>query len=138
MPKCQMFSFAEDLLEVAPQSLYMRSVVGETLSVGVVKFTLPGARALPSKHHAHGEEASFQITGGCLVSMGEVGGPPLRQTELSAGTIMMIPADEPHYGDNRYDPAGVSMRLNVATPPRIDYGTKDKPVAVYHPLEDSK
>jgi hypothetical protein len=126
MSKCQIFSFAEDLLEVAPKSLFMRSVVGETLSVGVVRFTLPGAKAL------------FQITGGCLVSMGEVGSPPLRETELNAGSVMLIPADEPHYGDNRYDAAGVSMRLNVATPPRIDYGTKEKPVSVYHPLEDKK
>lgn len=138
MPKCQIFSFTDDLIEMAPKALYMRSIVGETMSVGVVKFTMPGAAALPSKHHAHGEEASFQITGGCLLSMGEVGKPPLHQTEMIGGSVMMIPADEPHYGDNRYDLGGVSMRLNVATPPREDYGTKDKPAVVYHPLEDDK
>ena len=138
MPKCQVFSFTDDLLEMAPHALSMRSVVGETLSIGVVKFTLPGATALPSKHHAHGEEASFQITGGCLISMGEVGSQPLHQTELGDGGVMMIPADEQHYGENRYDMSGVSMRLNVVTPPRADYGTKDKPTTAYHPLEDGK
>ena len=138
MPKCQVFSFTDDLIEMAPHALSMRSVVGETLSIGVVKFTLPGATALPSKHHAHGEEASFQITGGCLISMGEVGGQPLHQTELGDGGVMMIPADEQHYGENRYDMSGVSMRLNVVTPPRADYGTKDKPTTAYHPLEDGK
>jgi quercetin dioxygenase-like cupin family protein len=136
MAKCQLFSFENDLVEMVPDGLYMRSLVGETLSIGVVKFTLPGAAQLPSKHHSHGEEASFQIRGGCMIHQGETGSEPRFSMELDAGRVMIIPADEPHYGDNRYDEDGVSMRLNVATPPRADYGTKDKPQVFYHPLED--
>lgn len=138
MPKCQLFSFTGDLIEMVPGALQMRSVVGETLSFGVVRFTLPKAEELPSKHHDHGEEASFQIMGGCTISMGEVGGALSNQIEMSEGSLTFIPADEPHYGANKYDAQGVSMRLNVVTPPRADYGTKDKPAVTYHPLENSK
>ncbi len=70
MAKCQRFSFQDGLTVVAPGALQTTSVVGETLSVGVVKFTAPGARELPVKEHAHGEEASLQIYGGCVISQG--------------------------------------------------------------------
>ena len=124
MPKCQTFSFVDDLLEVKPGALYMRSVVGDTVSVGVVKFVAPGAEALPMKEHAHGEEASLQINGGCDVYQGVAGAEPKHAVRLEPGTVMIVPADEAHYGANAYDAAGLSVRLNVVTPPRADYGTK--------------
>jgi hypothetical protein len=136
MAKCKLFSFRDDLIEVVPNALYMKSVVGETMSVGVVKFIAPEAKKLPSKEHAHGEEASLQIEGGCVVYQGIVGEPPQHQVVLDAGTVMIVPADHPHYGQNRYSADGVSLRLNVATPPRADYGSKDAAKVVYHPLEN--
>jgi hypothetical protein len=136
MPKCKVFSFRDDLIEVVPKALYMRSVVGDTMSVGVVKFIAPEAKKLPSKEHAHGEEASLQIEGGCTVYQGVVGEPPEHKVELEAGTVMIVPADYLHYGENRYSANGVSLRLNVATPPRADYGSKDAAKVVYHPLEN--
>lgn len=138
MPKCTTFSFVDDLLEVAPDALQMRSLVGETMSVGVVKFIERKGKDLPIKEHAHGEEASLQINGGCQVFQGIAGEAPKHEVRLEAGTVMIVPADEPHYGVNAYDAAGVSLRLNVVTPPRADYGTKDAARAVYHALEETK
>lgn len=135
MSKCTPFSFVDDLTEVKPGALYMRSLVGETMSVGVVKFVAPGAHALPVKEHAHGEEASLQIDGGCAVFQGIAGDVPKHEVQLEAGTVMLIPADEPHYGRNAYEPNGVSLRLNVATPPRADYGTKAQPRVFSHQAE---
>jgi hypothetical protein len=136
MAKCKLFSFRDDLIEVVPNALYMKSVVGETMSVGVVKFIAPEAKKLPSKEHAHGEEASLQIEGGCVVYQGVVGALPQHQVVLDAGTVMIVPADHLHYGENRYSTSGISLRLNVATPPRADYGSKDAAKVVYHPLEN--
>ncbi|HXF33092.1 MAG TPA: hypothetical protein VN603_00870 [Candidatus Acidoferrales bacterium] len=138
MPKCTTFSFRDDLTEMVPDALYMRSVVGERLSIGVVKFIEPEAKKLPLKEHAHGEEVTLQIDGGCTVFQGVVGQPPSHQVELESGTVMVIPADEPHYGINTYGASHVSMRLNVATPPRADYGTKGAERVFYHALEEGK
>jgi len=137
MSKCTVFSFVDDLIEVAPGALFMRSVVGETMSIGVVKFQAPNALALPVKEHAHGEEASLQINGGCAVFQGIAGEQPDNEVQTGEGTVMIVPADQPHYGVNSYDAAGLSMRLNVVTPPRADYGTKDAARVTYHPLEKS-
>ncbi len=135
MSKCQVFSFVDDLIEVAPGALYMRSVVGETMSIGVVEFHAPAALALPVKEHAHGEEASLQINGGCAVYQGIAGEPPANEVQTIEGTVMIVPAGQPHYGVNSYDAAGLSVRLNVVTPPRADYGSKDAARVAYHPLE---
>jgi hypothetical protein len=135
MSKCKVFSFVDDLIEVAPGALSMRSVVGETMSIGVVKFQAPNALALPVKEHAHGEEASLQLRGGCAVFQGVAGEPPRNEVITGEGTVMIVPADQPHYGVNTYDRAGLSVRLNVVTPPRADYGSKDAERVTYHPLE---
>jgi hypothetical protein len=135
MSKCKVFSFVDDLIEVAPGALYMRSLVGETMSIGVVKFQAPNALSLPVKEHAHGEEASLQINGGCAVFQGIAGEQPNNEVQTGEGTVMIVPADQPHYGVNAYDAAGLSVRLNVVTPPRADYGSKDAARVTYHPLE---
>jgi len=137
MPKCKVFSFVDDLIEVAPGALYMRSLVGETMSVGVVKFQAPNALSLPVKEHAHGEEASLQINGGCAVFQGVAGQPPDNEVQTGEGTVMIVPADQPHYGVNTYDAAGMCVRLNVVTPPRADYGSKDAARVTYHPIEQT-
>lgn len=138
MARCTTFSFVDDLIEVAPNALSMRSVVGDALSVGVVEFHAPAARALPLKEHAHGEEATLQINGGCTVFQGIAGEPPRHQVELTEGTVMITPADELHYGINAYDAAGISKRLNVVTPPRADYGTKDDARVYSHQVAEPK
>ena len=135
MSKCTVFSFVDDLIEVAPGALFMRSVVGETMSVGLVKFQAPNAKALPVKEHAHGEEASLQLHGGCAVFQGVAGRPPLNAVQTGEGTVMIVPADQAHYGENSYDAGGLSVRLNVVTPPRADYGSKGNAKVAYHPLE---
>jgi hypothetical protein len=45
---------------------------------------------------------------------------------------MIIPAGLSHYGVNTYEGAGMSMRLNVVTPPRAEYSGGDE--APYYPL----
>jgi hypothetical protein len=137
MAKCQTFSFVRDLTVVAPGALQTTSVVGDALSVGVVRFTAPGALELPIKEHAHGEEASLQINGGCRISQGIAAeNAPLHEVTMDAGTLMFVPANHPHYGRNTYDADGLSVRLNVVTPPRADFGTKGNARATYHALEE--
>jgi uncharacterized RmlC-like cupin family protein len=139
MAKCQQFSFHDGLTVVAPGALQTTSVVGETLSVGVVKFMAPGARELPVKEHAHGEEASLQIYGGCVISQGiAADDAPLHAVTTEPGTVMFVPADHPHYGNNTYDAQGLSVRLNVVTPPRADFGTKGNARATYHALAENE
>jgi hypothetical protein len=48
---------------------------------------------------------------------------------------MFVPPDEMHYGANKFDQAGISLRLNVVSPPRADYGSKQAATPVYHPLQ---
>lgn len=136
MPKCQIFSFKDDLLEVVPGGLFMHSVVGETMSVGVVKYIASGAGGIATKAHAHGEEASLQIIGGCHMVQGEVGAPALNQMDIDAGAVMIIPAEQMHYGINTYGAEGISLRLNVASPPRAEYGSKDKPTVFSHQAKE--
>ena len=136
MAKCQVFSFLDDLTEVVPGGLFMASAVGETMSVGVVKYVAAGAAGIATKAHAHGEEASFQIIGGCDLFQGLVGAPPLAEATMAPGTLVMIPAEQMHYGINTYGPEGVSLRLNVASPPRAEYGSKDKPTVYTHQAKD--
>lgn len=137
MAKCQTFSFTEGLTVVAPGALQTISVVGDRLSVGVVRFSAPGAHALPVKEHAHGEEVSLQINGGCVISQGIAAeNAPLHEVTTEPGTLMFVPADHPHYGRNTYDADGLSVRLNVVTPPRADFGAKGRARATYHALEE--
>lgn len=135
MSKCIPFSFTDDLVEVVPNGLYMRSVVGEKMSVGVVKFIETEARNLPVKEHSHGEEVSLQVVGGAEIFQGVAGKPPKYHGVLKTGAVVITPADEPHYGANHYDAAGVSLRINVVTPPRKDYGSKGAERVFYHPIE---
>jgi uncharacterized RmlC-like cupin family protein len=136
MAKCQRFSFTDGLTDVAPGALQTVSIVGDVLSVGVVRFSAPGALQLPVKEHAHGEEASLQINGGCRISQGIAAeNAPLHEVTTREGTVMFVPADHPHYGVNSYDATGLSVRLNVVTPPRADFGAKGSARATYHALE---
>ena len=137
MPQCQVFSFTEDLNEVVPGGLYMQAVVGEALSVGVVNFRQPGGPGIAAKAHSHGEEATLQIRGGCTVNLGWSVETPDGSVELEEGRVMVMPADQPHSGINRYDAEGMCLRLNVVTPPRAEYGTRDK-ATVFYPTEESK
>lgn len=132
MSECQVFSFAESLDEVVPGGLYMRAVVGEALSVGVVNFRLPEGPAIAAKAHVHGEEATLQIRGGCTVNLGwSVEAPEDGAVELEEGSVMLMPADQPHSGLNRFDAAGMCLRLNVVTPPRAEYGAKGEAKPFY-------
>ncbi|MFC6947892.1 hypothetical protein ACFQI9_25155 [Paraburkholderia dipogonis] len=45
---------------------------------------------------------------------------------------MIIPGGLSHYGKNRYGTEGVSMRLNVVSPPRAEYSAQDD--TPYYPL----
>ncbi|MNR67305.1 hypothetical protein D3C85_1912260 [compost metagenome] len=47
---------------------------------------------------------------------------------------MLIPAQQAHYGSNRFESEGISMRLNVVSPPRKEFGPEDS--APYYPLKD--
>jgi len=135
VPKCQTFSFCDDFIDVTPGALQMRAVVGEQLSVGLVRFIAPGADALKAKDHTHGEEVSLILEGGAEVFQGAVGDEPFAHTTVSTGDVMIMPADEPHYGTNNYNTAGISMRLNVVSPPRAEFGSKGQE-KVYYPTQD--
>ncbi|SDV47284.1 cupin domain-containing protein [Chitinasiproducens palmae] len=134
MARCQVFRIDDGLSTVVENGLYMKTMLGETMSVAVVKFVEAKGKDLPAKAHDHGEEASLQIVGAC--SIFEVPGDRSTETEQSMeqGDAVIIPAGLSHYGVNRYGPAGVSMRLNVVSPPRAEYGKADP--QPYYPLAD--
>jgi quercetin dioxygenase-like cupin family protein len=136
MAKCIRFSFDDYLPAIVEDGLYMRAVVGDNLSVGVVKFVADKGASIPAKAHAHGEEASPQIEGGCTVSLGHTvadGNPAL---DLDSGRLMLIPAQHPHYGVNRFSANGISLRLNVVTPPRREFGEKGRETS-YYPVQET-
>ncbi len=137
MPKCTVFSFRDELLPVVEDGLYMRALVGDTLSIGVVKFVEARGAAIPAKSHSHGEEVSLQINGGCEVLLGEVIKPGNPSVDLSPGSIMIMPADQPHYGVNVFGDERISLRLNVVTPPRQEFGAKGKE-STYYPIAEPK
>lgn len=134
MAKAQLFCFAAPQREVVPGGLYMEAVVGEALSVGVVNFRLPEGPGIAAKSHAHGEEATLQLRGGCTVQLGWDVDSPEGSVELEQGRVMLMPAEQPHSGINRYDADGMCLRLNVVTPPRAEYGSKGA-AQVYYPTE---
>lgn len=137
MQKCQVFSFIENLEEVKPDGLYMQAVVGKSLSVGVVNFRLPNGPNIAAKAHAHGEEATLQIRGGCAVSLGWEPDSPEGAVQLEEGDVMIMPGDKPHSGVNRYDAEGMCLRLNVVTPPRAEFGASGSAKPFYPTKEKS-
>lgn len=131
--KCRLFAIDDKLKAVVENGLYSKFLIGETMSVSVVKFTLPKGPEIAASAHAHGEEVSLQIRGGCNVFQGADDKPPENTVVLNEGTVMMMPARESHWGDNRYDEGGVSMRLNVVTPPRAEAKSED--ATPYYPMK---
>tara|TARA_Y100000815_G_scaffold209751_1_gene193983 strand:+ start:84 stop:494 length:411 start_codon:yes stop_codon:yes gene_type:complete len=128
---CQIFSFADPDQEVIPEGLYMSTVVGDALSVGVVSVRQKAGSNIPQKAHAHGEEMTLQITGGCTVDIGPDVAAPEDSLALEAGTVMVMPKDVHHSGRNRFDAGGLCLWLNVVTPPRAEYGQKGQAKAFY-------
>ena len=133
MPKCRVFAIDHNLKEVVADGLYMKHMFGESMSVAVVKFVETAGRNLPAKAHKHGEEASLQFSGACSVFEG-LGAPEDPENIMEQGDALIIPAELMHYGSNRYEPDGISMRLNVVTPARKEYGAED--TVPYYPLAD--
>jgi hypothetical protein len=133
MAKCRVFQIDGNLKEVVADGLYIKHMFGQTVSVAVVKFIERGGADLPAKPHAHGEEASLQLRGSCSVLEG-LGEADDADYAMEEGDALIIPADVMHYGKNRFGTAGVSMRLNVVTPPRKEYGAED--TVPYYPLAD--
>jgi len=140
MARCRVFAVDHGLKEIVADGLYGKHLFGETVSVAVVKFVQEKGTDLPAKAHSHGEEASLQLVGGCSVFETIEGGGPGhenpaidREFVMDQGTAMIISPDTMHYGANRFGPEGVSMRLNVVTPPRKEYGPEDS--VPYYPLK---
>lgn len=133
MPKCRVFAIDHSLKQVVENGLYTKHLNGESISISVVKFVEAQGAALPAKSHFHGEEASLQLFGACSVFEGE-GADGDHETRMEAGSAMLIPAEQPHYGSNRFGAEGLSMRLNVVSPPRKEFGPED--AAPYYPLKD--
>jgi hypothetical protein len=131
MPRCKVFGIDHGLKEVVADGLYMKTLIGETISVAVIKFVEAAGRDLPAKAHSHGEEASLQVRGACSIFEVHRNGEELEQ-KMGSGEGMLIPAGLSHYGVNYFEEAGMSMRLNVVTPPRAEYRSEgDVP---YYPL----
>lgn len=133
MAKCRLFAIDDSLKEAVKNGLYLKHYFGTNVSVSVVKFVEEEGRNLPAKSHTHGEEASLQLVGGCSVfeGLGEDGD---REHVMQRGDAIMIPADLSHYGSNTFEAEGVSMRLNVVSPPRKEFGPEN--TTPYYPLKD--
>lgn len=133
MAKCRLFAIDDSLKEIVKDGLYSKHYFGSNVSVAVVKFVEKEGVNLPAKSHSHGEEASLQFVGGCSVfeGLGEEGD---REHAMSRGDAIIIPANLEHYGSNRFESEGVSMRLNVVSPPRKEYGPEDS--TPYYPLKE--
>ena len=132
MARCRIFSIDADLLPVVEGGLYTKNFSTPRMSVSVVKFVSPGGAALKARPHSHGEEASFQIEGGCSVFQPD--DAPGAEYRMEAGDALLIPARTEHFGNNRFGAAGVSMRLNVVSPPRAEFVAKN--AAPFYPLAD--
>lgn len=132
MARCRIFTIDADLLPVVEGGLYTKNFSTPRISVSVVKFVSPGGDALKARPHSHGEEASLQIAGGCSVFQPE--DHPDTEHRMEAGDALLIPAGTAHYGTNRFDAGGVSMRLNVVSPPRAEFVIKN--ATPFYPLAD--
>ena len=133
MAKCRVFAIDDGLKETVADGLYGKHYFGDAISVSVVKFVLPKGPDLPAKAHHHGEEISLQLRGACEVFQGE-GSVDDPLYAMGQGDVLVIPAGESHYGTNSFDAGGASLRLNVVTPPRKEFGPEDS--APYYPLKD--
>lgn len=133
MAKCRVFGIDSNLKEAVKDGLYLKHYFGSNVSVAVVKFVEKAGSNLPAKSHAHGEEASLQLVGACSVLEG-TGKPGDREHQMERGDAIIIPAELMHYGTNRFEEEGISMRLNVVSPPRREYGPED--TTPYYPLKD--
>lgn len=133
MPHCRVFAIDDMLKEIVPQGLYGKHLFGRDISVAVVKFVEEKGRDLPARSHSHGEEASLQLVGGCSVFEGSENDSGNPETVMASGSSMIIPAGCMHYGGNSFGAEGVSMRLNVVTPARKEYGPEDS--TPYYPLK---
>lgn len=133
MSKCRVFAIDHGLKPVVENGLYTKHLNGESISVSVVKFVEANGARLPAKSHFHGEEASLQLFGACSVFEGQ-GEPGDRETRMEAGSAMLIPAQQSHYGSNRFGAEGISLRLNVVSPARAEFGPEDSPP--YYPLKE--
>ncbi|QGZ64747.1 cupin domain-containing protein [Paraburkholderia acidisoli] len=131
MAKCRVFGIDHGLKTVVENGLYMKTMIGETMSVAVIKFVEQEGTNLPAKAHDHGEEASLQVLGSCSIFEVRPDTPDVERT-LAQGDAMIIPAGLSHYGKNRYGAEGVSMRLNVVSPARAEYAAQDD--TPYYPL----
>jgi len=132
MARCRIFKIDDELLPVVEGGLYTKNFSTPRISVSVVKFVATRGAELAARAHSHGEEASLQLAGGCSVFQPE--DHPGAEFRMEAGDVLLIPAGSAHYGNNRFDAAGVSMRLNVVSPPRAEFVAKDaKP---FYPLAD--
>jgi quercetin dioxygenase-like cupin family protein len=134
MAKCRVFAIDDNLKEVVPQGLYSKHLFGTAGSVSVVKFVTPRGPHVQAKSHSHGEEATLQIKGACTVFVGAGANPADPEYPMAQGEAMLIPARAAHYGSNSFGAEGVSMRLNVVTPPRKEFGPEDS--TPYYPLKD--
>lgn len=133
MAKCRVFGIDDGLKEVVADGLYMKHLFGQNISVSVVKFVEEVGHDLPAKAHSHGEEASLQLAGECTVFEG-AGQPGDVAVDMAERSAMIIPAQLSHYGSNRFGSQGVSMRLNVVTPARPEFGPEDS--VPYYPLKE--
>ena len=133
MARVRIFTIDRELLPVVEGGLYTKNFSTPRISVSVVKFVAPGGATLKARAHSHGEEASLQLTGGCSVFQPE--DHPDAEFRMEAGDVLLIPAGSPHYGNNRFDNSGVSMRLNVVSPPRAEFVAKG--AAPFYPLADA-
>jgi len=132
MARVRIFTIDDELLPVVEGGLYTKNFSTPRISVSVVKFVAPGGAALKARAHSHGEEASLQIAGGCSVFQPD--DHPDAEFRMEAGDVLLIPAGSSHYGHNRFNDDGVSMRLNVVSPPRAEFVAKD--ARPFYPLAD--
>ncbi|MCA1326867.1 cupin domain-containing protein [Herbaspirillum sp. alder98] len=133
MAKCRVFAIDDNLKEIVADGLYGKHLFGASVSVAVVKFVAEKGSDLPAKSHSHGEEASLQLVGACSVFESADSQQSDYESIMASGDALIIPAGALHYGSNRFGPEGVSMRLNVVTPARKEYGPEDS--TPYYPLK---
>ena len=117
MSPCHVFSIADHLDTVDENALYMKTIIGDTLSVSVVKFVENARKNLRRDAHRHGEEICLQLAGTCsMYTVAEDG----KETEniLQPGDTAIISPETMHYAVNRFGSDGISMRLNVLALPR--------------------
>ncbi|WP_039874209.1 cupin domain-containing protein [Herbaspirillum frisingense] len=134
MPKCRVFAIDDNLKEIVADGLYGKHMFGASVSVAVVKFVAAQGHDLPAKSHSHGEEASLQLLGGCSVFESSDSEETDLESVMESGDALIIPAGVLHYGSNRFGAEGVSLRLNVVTPARKEYGPEDS--TPYYPLKN--